>query len=79
MFVDKKRAGEFWCPPLSSKAMNISCQTTKNKELLEAGSEVAHNLQLEKMRKIKADPILRKAFLREQAMYKSLEDARQKI
>lgn len=55
----------------------IQAQTIKNKELLEAGSEEAHSIQVAKMRKIQQDPTLRKAFLLEQAMYKSLEDARQ--
>ena len=55
----------------------IQAQTIKNKDLLEAGSAEAHSKQIAKMREIQADPVLRKAFLLEQAMFKSLEDAQQ--
>ncbi len=53
----------------------IQAQTIQNKELLEVGDAEAHALKLERMRAIQRDPVKRREFLLNQAMFRSLEDA----
>jgi len=53
----------------------IQAQTIENKELLEHGGATSHELRMERMRKIHADPVARREFLLRQAMFTSLKEA----
>ncbi len=54
----------------------IQAQTIQNKKLLEHSPEENHSMRLQEMRDTRDDPEQRKAFLRRQAMYASLEQER---
>ncbi|MFV8819303.1 FAD-dependent oxidoreductase [Haliea sp. E17] len=54
----------------------IQAQTMQNKKLLEHSPEENHALRLQEMKETRDDPERRRAFLRRQAMYTSLEESR---
>ncbi len=54
----------------------IQAQTMQNKKLLEHSPEENHALRLQEMKATRDDPESRRAFLRRQAMYTSLEESR---
>ncbi len=54
----------------------IQAQTMQNKKLLEHSPEENHSLRLQEMKTTRDDPESRRAFLRRQAMYTSLEESR---
>ncbi|MBU2980045.1 NAD(P)/FAD-dependent oxidoreductase [Alteromonas sp. C1M14] len=51
----------------------IQAQTMQNKKMLEHNPEENHGLRLQEMKDFRDDPVKRKAFLRKQAMFTSLE------
>lgn len=57
----------------------IQAQTMQNKRLLEHSPEDNHALRLQEMKDTRDDPLRRRAFLRRQAMFTSLEEARTAI
>lgn len=54
----------------------IQAQTMQNKKMLEHSPEENHQQRLQEMKDTRDDPVLRREFLRRQAMFTSLEEAR---
>ncbi len=57
----------------------IQAQTIQNKKLLEHNPQENHARRLQEMKDIRDDPERRRAFLRQQAMFTSLEEARASV
>ncbi|WGL16297.1 NAD(P)/FAD-dependent oxidoreductase [Microbulbifer bruguierae] len=57
----------------------IQAQTMQNKKMLEHSPEENHAQRLQEMKDIRNDPVRRRAFLRRQAMFESLEESKAAI
>lgn len=53
----------------------VQTQTIENTKMMREGPGAARELRRERMAKLNGDPVLRRAFLKRQAMFTSLEDA----